>query len=100
MDLADARLEHFSARLGEGFHVGLGDDESCDLTLVEAGPIRGSESAFSLIFHGPSHVPLSQNTYALEHPDLGRLPIFLVPVSQQEEGFLYEAVFSRLDDDA
>ena len=97
MDLGDARLEHFSARVGEGFRVELGDDRTCDLTLVEAEPIRGSENAFSLIFQGPPDVPLAQHTYGLEHDDLGRLPIFLVPVSQQQDGFLYEAVFARLD---
>lgn len=33
--------------------------------------------------------------YALRHPRIGEAGIFLVPVAQEQAGFLYQAVFQR-----
>ncbi len=54
------------------------------------------QEVFSLIFLGPAEHFLSQGTYQLDHPKLGTLEIFLVPVGQLAGGFQYEAVFNRL----
>jgi hypothetical protein len=35
----------------------------------------------------------------MEHDALGRLSIFLVPIAERKEGFLYQAVFTRLDEE-
>jgi hypothetical protein len=51
---------------------------------------------FSLLFHGPSDLPLPQDTYEFSHPQLGLLSIFIVPAGQAAEKCRrYEAVFSR-----
>ncbi len=54
------------------------------------------QEAFSLIFLGPAEHFLPQGTHKLDHPKLGPLEIFLVPIGQLTGGFQYEAVFNRL----
>lgn len=49
---------------------------------------------FSLLFRGPPEGVLPQGVYPLEHPELGRLEIFLVPISRTDDGVRYEAVFA------
>ena len=48
------------------------------------------------MFKGPKTIVLSQRTYELEHPVLGKFPLFLVPVKQDTDGTYYESVFNRL----
>ncbi|MFO1304125.1 MAG: hypothetical protein U1F54_10360 [Burkholderiales bacterium] len=49
---------------------------------------------FSVIFEGPLDRALHQGTYALDHPVLGRMEVFLVPVARTATGIDYEAVFN------
>ena len=49
---------------------------------------------FSVFFDGPSHVRLPQLLYSLKHAKMGEFEIFLVPISGNEKGFRYEAVFN------
>ena len=98
MDLEDLRLEHFEGRLGEVFVAKLDGDRVDELRLVEAKRpgSAGLDQSFSLVFSGSPEVLLTQQIYELEHEELGSLAIFLVPIVQQQQGFLYEAVFTRL----
>lgn len=59
---------------------------------VQTGAPR--EDPFTLEFSGPSPV-LEQRIYALDHPVLGALELFLVPVGLDPDGSVrYEAVFN------
>ncbi len=49
---------------------------------------------FAVILRGPRAPLLAQATYALRHPRLGPIPVFLVPVAQDAEATLYEATFN------
>jgi hypothetical protein len=50
---------------------------------------------FSIVFLGPSGDALPQATYTLQHPDLGDLAMFLVPIGPDRAGQQqYEAVFN------
>ena len=78
------------------------------MKLVQAGAlpamtvpkVAGNEN-FTLTFHGPGHSPLPQDTYPFDHPQLGRLAIFIVPVGQPVATHCrYQAVFSRTTDAA
>jgi hypothetical protein len=74
------------------------------LTLVEVeADARHARNAatgsFSLLFTGPREWTLPQRIYRLEHPTLGVLEVFLVPIGQDNRGFLYQAVFNRGDRD-
>ncbi|MDQ1639915.1 MAG: hypothetical protein QOF62_3254 [Pyrinomonadaceae bacterium] len=51
---------------------------------------------FSIMFRGDTDMALEQGTFHLEHPSMGALDIFLVPVKRDEEGMYYEAIFSNI----
>jgi uncharacterized protein DUF6916 len=51
---------------------------------------------FSLLFRGPSEPQVTQATYTVSHPDLGKFLLFLVPVGRDPQGLLYEACFNRI----
>lgn len=91
--------DHFAGREGQRF--GLTDGP--ELVLVQTtlgdqpggrGPTGEERLQFSLVFGGPGDQALSQGTYALTHPELGELHLFLVPIGQGEEGIRYEAAFA------
>ena len=62
---------------------------------VEALPAhRFREEPFSLVLAGPRAPLLPQATYALRHPVLGAIEVFLVPIGQDAESSRYEATFN------
>ena len=92
--------EEFSKHLKTKFRVRLELPEPVELELVEVrgrpsgpGEQQGMER-FSAFFRGPSHLRLNQHTFPLAHEQMGEFEIFLVPVAQDADGFLYEAVFN------
>lgn len=54
------------------------------------------QEQFSLMFLASPDGPLEQGIYTLEHDRLETGEIFLVPVSKDEKGVCYQAVFNRL----
>jgi len=77
------------------------DADSIELELTLAAVTAGiapadpaARTPFSLIFDGPSEPLLGQAIYRLEHPQLGTLEIFIVPIGCDAGGARYEAVFS------
>lgn len=101
MDLQDVRLEHFAGLVGETFRIALDDDAALKLVLTETTKTGGDrpDNAFSVVFKGPRDRPLGQRIYDVAHATLGTLPIFLVPIAEQPDGYLYEAVFTRLEEE-
>ncbi len=100
MDLKDLTHDHFAVLVGATFRVDLGENGVVELELTQAEKAKGEDRpdhAFSVLFKGPPDPFLPQGMHDLEHDDLGSHPIFLVPIAEQEDGFLYEAVFTRLD---
>ena len=55
---------------------------------------RMREAPFSLVLRGPRAPLLPQATYALMHPRLGRVEVFLVPIAQDAQAARYEATFN------
>ena len=90
-------VEMFKPYVGETFAAKLAG-ESLPLVLKEVGPLPAVEGMvqFSTIFHGPRSQFLRQQIYDLRHPALGTLTLFLVPVGEDAEGFVYQAVFSHM----
>jgi hypothetical protein len=92
----------FQPHVGTRFRARLEDGTVMELELTEAQALndrarrpRGlSRAPFSLVFRGPAGAPRPQRIYALEHPSLGGLSIFLVPLGPDDQGQLYEAVFN------
>jgi hypothetical protein len=90
-------VETFRPAVGETFTVGDPGGTTVELVLVEAtakdaGP-QVPRPPFSLLFHGPADPFLPQASYRFEHPTLGVLGIFIVPLGRDEHDATYEAVF-------
>lgn len=93
-DLATVTSDRFEAWLGGTFRLEAGG--GLDLRLTEVRRQGGdgrSGGAFALTFLAPPGPFLPQAIYLLEHPELGRQEIFLVPLGPQDGGNAYEAVF-------
>jgi hypothetical protein len=90
----------FAEQLNTKFRVLIEAPRPVELELVEVKGWRsGTEEArgmerFSVLFKGPADILMPQNIYPLEHEQLGRFDIFLVPVGRDESSFNYEAVFN------
>lgn len=92
----------FAPAVGETFLLDAGDAGRLALELLEsrlhdpdapAKDASGTRAPFSLLFRGPADPILSQRIYHLEHPSVGAIEIFIVPVAHDEESTTYEAVF-------
>lgn len=95
-DLAALTLADFSPLVHDTFRV---SDPALELTLREAEaapgtPPPGTRAPFSLMFGGPPEPLLRQGIHRLEHPALGPLELFLVPVAPDATGARYQAVFA------
>ncbi len=91
--------ESFSAHVNSVFKIS--DQQSptsIDAKLIEVteGASSSEVEQFSILFHGPAEPMLSQQTYSLEHPEMGSFDLFLVPIIADQNGAQYEAVFNRL----
>jgi hypothetical protein len=98
-ELKDVSLETFSPLLGEEFVAHPGEQPALHLTLTEAKALADQASpagrlAFSILFEGPPEPILPQRIYALDHPCLGRLELFLVPLQPEAGKARYEAIFT------
>ena len=72
-----------------------------ELELIEAEALPGPEpapegrrQAFSLVFRGPKDAALDQSIYPLEHPEMGSLELFLVPIGPDAHGLCYQSIFN------
>lgn len=96
----------FAAHLNSQFRVQAGDLEPANMELIKISdglPTSGTisletsrQDCFSVIFRGSRDRPLSQNTYQVEHSEIGRFDLFIVPAGEDENGKRYEAVFNHL----
>ena len=88
-------IDDFDGRVGDTFTATAEGGRTLTLTLTQADSYQGSRTRFSLVFSdtAPDHVP--QQTLAVEHPDIGAFPLFVVPLGPGPDGRMrYEAVFS------
>ncbi len=102
--LEELELSRFESLVGERFELLMEDAEAVTLELTEANSVGelsakqaaelGKRQPFSLIFRGPAELVLAQATRTLRHPEIGDLTLFLVPIDRNEEGSLFEAVFT------
>jgi hypothetical protein len=94
-------LAIFTRHVGDVFRLAVGETTTIEARLIEATPSSAASASppigrrvpFSLVFRGAGS-PLPQRIYRLEHPELGALDVFLVPIGQDAGGVFYEAVFN------
>ena len=101
LDLLDLAI--FTRHVGDVFRLAVDETTTIEARLIEATPSSAvsvssppneRRAPFSLVFQGPNIPPLPQRIYRLEHPELGMLDVFLVPIGQGAGGMRYEAVFN------
>ncbi len=92
-------IEDFKPYLNQSFPIQFTPEVTLPATLISATN-WGSESdkyrqPFTLEFRtAQKNEYYLQGTFVLEHPTAGAFPIFMVPIGQDAQGMLYEAVFS------
>jgi hypothetical protein len=91
----DLTAELFDKHAGTEFDVA---GTVLTLTAVERAPEQPGaprEQPFSLWFSAPAGTRAEQGTYDLEHAELGRLTVFLVPREPLADGLpRYQAIFN------
>jgi hypothetical protein len=97
-------VSDFNEHVNAPFRIQIEPGDSLELELIEARPIGPPPSdpeadrrqSFSLIFRGPAARLLEQRIYPVEHPRLGTLGIFLVPLGSEDDpnGLHYQAIFN------
>ncbi len=95
-DAPPLTFTQFEPLVGNEFRV-VSLEEPVFLSLVEVEKRTHGEregGAFSVLWKGPLEPLLPQQTYAIEHPELGVREYFIVPVAEKTDGYQYEAVFT------
>ena len=95
-------LARFKQHLEDFFLIQIGFTQVAQLQLIEAVELRKSSSAlakgeevFSLVFRGSTNHPITQDTYTLQHETIGAFPLFIVPISLEQDKVYYEAIIDR-----
>src|ERR1041385_1994753 len=90
--------KEFSKHVNTKFRVAVEPPVELELTEVKGYLSREHEHAgmerFSAFFRGPGDHFLQQKMYSFNHEQMGAFELFLVPVSQDQSGLRYEAVFN------
>lgn len=102
MHLSELTAENMRPLIGDRFTIDLDGGITFDMILDDVTVVlekhvspRLKRDSFALYFSGPKDMLLSQGTYAVTHPTLGKLTIFLVPKRQLDNGtFEIEAIFT------
>ena len=95
-DLATLSIEDFTPHLDAIFDMQTVGGV-VPLKLAKVDPVGDSGrrgGAFSLLFVAPHGPWQSQGMYPLQHPTLGIMEIFLVPVGPASGGNGYQAIFT------
>lgn len=100
--LADYTKATFAAHINSTFRIQARTAKPVDVKLIEVktvGPIpdqaKSGKECFALLFSGQPR--LRQDIYTIEHAELGKFGLLLVPVGKDKKGSYYEAVINRLN---
>jgi hypothetical protein len=95
-------LESFKSQLGSKFVINY-QTSKVKITLVDVANFASKKQTaagkegFSLLFRGPKEMTLKQDTYLIEHEQLGMFSFLVVPVGTKDtRAPHYEAVINRL----
>ena len=99
---AGLNLASFKSQIGTSFLINH-QASKVKVTLVDIKNFASRKQAeagkegFSLLFRGPKEATLKQDTYLIEHPELGMFSFLIVPVGTKDKRAPhYEAVINRL----
>ncbi|MEM7427440.1 MAG: hypothetical protein AAF441_15200 [Pseudomonadota bacterium] len=86
----------FEKHLNQEFKVD-SDEVDMSLKLVEAKAMAHGKregGAFTLLFSGPEDPQLQQGMIPLEHPEMGKIELFMVCVGPGQGELDYEVIFT------
>jgi len=88
----------FANNLNTKFRIKIDDSNTIEAELTELTEhlVSPRQERFSIIFRGPNETLLGQGMHYFKHDQMGEFDLFLVPISQDDRGTYYEAVFNRL----
>jgi hypothetical protein len=88
----------FAQHLNTVFRVYLDDGNTIDTKLIEVSDLLLSprQERFAIVFRGPNETLLGQGGRRFVHDHLGEFELFLVPISKDDQGTNYEAVFNLI----
>jgi hypothetical protein len=99
---AGLNLASFKSQLGTSFLINH-QASKVKFTLVDVTNFASrtqtaaGKEGFSLLFRGPKETTLQQDTYLIEHSELGMFSFLIVPVGTKDtRAPHYEAVINRL----
>ena len=99
---AGLNMTAFKSQLGTSFHINH-QASKVNFKLVDVTSFASrkqtaaGKEGFSLLFRGPKETTLKQDTYLIEHEQLGMFSILVVPVGTKDaRAPHYEAVINRL----
>lgn len=94
-------LDDFRAHLGESFSLSTPSGQTITAQLAEVNDLGSNRPhdarlrhSFSLMFYAPATQRLSQGIYPLQHPQLGSLELFVVPVGLDARGLQLQVIFN------
>lgn len=99
---AGLSMASFKSQLGSNFLINH-EASKVKMTLVDVTNFASrkqtaaGKEGFSLLFRGPQQITLEQDTYLIEHEELGMFSFLVVPVgTKNTRAPQYEAVINRL----
>ena len=98
---AGLSMASFRSQLGTSFQINH-QAAKVKFTLVDVANFASrketaaGKEGFSLLFRGPQETALKQDTYVIEHEQLGMFSFLVVPVGTKKRAPHYEAVINRL----
>lgn len=96
--MPEFHLSVFQELVDSDFQVDDADGPACTLHLekIEVRIHTPEHEDFSLLLRGPRDVFLPQGTFIFNHAATGRFTCFIVPVGEDNRGFIYGATFNLL----
>ena len=94
---ASLTYETFTQHINTKFHVPVGESHRVELELAEISEHKKTprNEEFAIVFRGPKEMFLGQGMRPFEHDQMGNFELFIVPISHDDKGCYYEAVFNR-----
>ena len=98
---AGLNMTSFKSQLGTSFLINH-QASKVKVELVDVSDFASrkqtaaGKEGFSLLFRGPQEATLTQDTYLIEHEQLGVFSFLVVPVGKNKRAPHYEAVINRL----
>jgi hypothetical protein len=90
--------EEFTKNANTKFQVQVDENTPVELELTSISEVKlyPQQEEFAIEFRGPLNMFLGQGARNFAHDQMGEFELFLVPVSQDEKGYYYEAIFNRI----